>query len=437
MAQETRVCSAQDLKTLGYTLKDDLTLHATFDEAGRVINPDAIVTPNFLCEVCSNLMNGLQKCRGLKEVVFVPYHSSVKDLENAARLGCHVCLQNLFAFETVGIFIKEQDIAYGMTFWLDNPRARFDQYELRVKHSGLFSINPKIRHYSVTGKPGYRGRTNYQSRFSASNASKSTFKLAKSWLKTCLDDHDDCWEMQAKYDQPPTRLIEILAAKPSSGKPSSLRIVYPKKLVPYLTLSHCWGQVRHLTLTKSNHDEMVDKGFLVKGMPQLYQDFVLVAQNLGARYIWIDSLCIIQDSAEDWKFEASRMGSVYSASVCTISAVNAQDGAASLFTKLHPLVTSSCVLDRATSSSNTKLSIGRENGWLIPEPLYTRAWVLQERLLSCRVLEYTTTGIRWCCSRLTWKEPGTFLGIDPYYLSLWAYGSLIHLYTCTSLKIST
>ncbi|PVH95230.1 hypothetical protein DM02DRAFT_691188 [Periconia macrospinosa] len=111
-------------------------------------------------------------------------------------------------------------------------------------------------------------------------------------------------------------------------------------------------------------------------MPQLYRDFVVVARNLGVRYISIDSLCIIHDSAKDWEYKASRMCTVYSASICTVSTVNAQSGAESLFTNLHPLITKYLVLSNPDNGL-TKTRYGRyDSGVDLPKPLYIRAWVL-------------------------------------------------------------
>ena len=72
-------------------------------------------------------------------------------------------------------------------------------------------------------------------------------------------------------------------------------------------------------------------------LSKTFQDAMKVAQYLGLRYIWIDSLCIIQDSKEDWQKEAGLMGQVYSNSVCKISATGASDGSKGLFFDRHPL----------------------------------------------------------------------------------------------------
>ncbi|KAH8600698.1 heterokaryon incompatibility protein-domain-containing protein, partial [Bisporella sp. PMI_857] len=66
-------------------------------------------------------------------------------------------------------------------------------------------------------------------------------------------------------------------------------------------------------------------------LPKTFQDTILVAQRLNISYIWIDSLCIIQDSAEDWQAESAIMGQIYSNCTLNIAAAGASDGSVGLF----------------------------------------------------------------------------------------------------------
>lgn len=60
-------------------------------------------------------------------------------------------------------------------------------------------------------------------------------------------------------------------------------------------------------LTTENMKSFLDKGLLISQLPQLYRDAIRAAKELGQRYLWIDSLCIVQDNKEDWLREAGRM----------------------------------------------------------------------------------------------------------------------------------
>ena len=55
-------------------------------------------------------------------------------------------------------------------------------------------------------------------------------------------------------------------------------------------------------------------------IPKTFQDAVLITRKLGYRYLWIDSLCIIQDSASDWQIESVKMADIYFNAVVNISA---------------------------------------------------------------------------------------------------------------------
>ncbi|PQE06307.1 HET domain pin-c2 protein [Rutstroemia sp. NJR-2017a BVV2] len=77
-------------------------------------------------------------------------------------------------------------------------------------------------------------------------------------------------------------------------------------------------------------------------LPTTFRDLIILARNLGVPYIWIDSLCIIQDSPEDWEREASLMGRVYSSAFCTIAAAASADGNGGLFIERNHLETQIC-----------------------------------------------------------------------------------------------
>jgi hypothetical protein len=79
---------------------------------------------------------------------------------------------------------------------------------------------------------------------------------------------------------------------------------------PYTTLSHCWGSLEFFKLKKSNIDSLLHHGFPHERLPKTFQDAIKVSQSLGFKYIWIDSLCIVQDDVEDWSRESSLMSNV-------------------------------------------------------------------------------------------------------------------------------
>lgn len=92
----------------------------------------------------------------------------------------------------------------------------------------------------------------------------------------------------------------------------------------YVTLSHCWGPLprRTATTSKANLAERRESIGLDE-LPLTYRDAVEITRSLGIRYLWIDSLCIIQDQPDDWKTEVTLMGQVYAQSICTLIASSA------------------------------------------------------------------------------------------------------------------
>jgi hypothetical protein len=137
---------------------------------------------------------------------------------------------------------------------------------------------------------------------------------------------------------------------------------------------------------------------------------------LHFRYLWIDSLCIIQDSAEDWAHESLLMGSVYKYGICNIAAASGHDGRAGCFYDRNPLLIQPLVV-QATWSGRTLLGSLKESDlstnkliageycvyrgeWreeIENAPLNQRAWVVQERLLAPRILHFNSQQIYWEC----------------------------------------
>lgn len=135
---------------------------------------------------------------------------------------------------------------------------------------------------------------------------------AKAWLTRCMSTHHSCVLDSCNttdYDNQdaklPTRLVDLRNA--------SIRLCLGIDLEPgtkYATLSHCWGNKRFLTLKGDNYLEFLSQ-IPAEALSRTFLHAIEVAQYLGFQYLWIDSLCIIQDSNDDWKKESSLMSMVY------------------------------------------------------------------------------------------------------------------------------
>ncbi|OAP60516.1 hypothetical protein AYL99_05518 [Fonsecaea erecta] len=148
-------------------------------------------------------------------------------------------------------------------------------------------------------------------------------------------------------------------------------------------------------------------GIPLGSLPQTFNDTVTVARALAVRFVWIDSLCIVQDSALDWEIESRKMGEYYANSLLTIAAINASGSSGGLFSQTSPLELAPYPM-AVTLPPPTLLTPGffrpshvedpsrKTDGFQRP-PLWQRAWVLQERLLSPRLLMFSTTQMSWRC----------------------------------------
>jgi len=171
----------------------------------------------------------------------------------------------------------------------------------------------------------------------------------------------------------------------------------------YATLSHCWGTARSLRLLTSNIDHL-QWGTNISQLPASYQEAISVCNRFGFRYIWIDSLCIIQDSPEDWRREAMAMKDVYRNSTMNIAAAAAADNTEASFTSRHASTISPLPINTQWEGHEpAKFYLTNANAYrdeVGSSPLRRRAWVVQEIWLSSRNLYLTSNQLWWkCCER--------------------------------------
>lgn len=279
--------------------------------------------------------------------------------------------------------------------------------------------------------------------------SKECFTVAKSWIYDCLtsDHHKLC---QRKREE--SLSAAGVLSGPSAVLPSRLIDVGPHdgsqepKLIlssdiemtacrNYAALSHCWGgtQLKQISTIQGQSglvpevvstaqrssptftprkplvtlsENLVERmeRIPMKILPKTFQDSVTITRNLGLRYIWIDSLCIIQDSKSDWEQEAAQMADTYKNSYVTIAAESSQDS--------HEGILNQRILDfspieipfhsRIYNLHTTMYIRPALDDWdtciIGPKSkLCSRAWVLQESLLAPRTIHFTSQQMMWEC----------------------------------------
>ncbi|KAK0733049.1 heterokaryon incompatibility protein-domain-containing protein [Lasiosphaeria miniovina] len=198
-------------------------------------------------------------------------------------------------------------------------------------------------------------------------------------------------------DQPlPSRLIKI------DKQAKRLELVETAgKTGRYLCLSHCWGTKHTFETTTATLAQML-RGFAVDEMPAIYREAVVVAHMLGISYLWIDSLCIIQDDRDDWLREAAQMADIYSKCYLTIAATRAASNTETMHHDRNDYeslgITKTGRPYRLLSHGNTSHpGVGMLYGEDRRFPLLTRGWIFQERLLSPRLLHFGPDELIWEC----------------------------------------
>jgi hypothetical protein len=237
--------------------------------------------------------------------------------------------------------------------------------------------------------------------------SDNSIDLARDWYGTCLKDHDYCRKGTEAGIFFPSRILDL-----ETGDPTIVKLLVtasaPIKEI-YITLSHCWGKSQILKLETTNLQDFL-KGIPLQRLPKTFRDAVQMGRNLGIRYLWIDSLCILQDSKEDWLKESAVMGKIYRYGSLNIAATAASGGDVGLSFPRDPVLSQHLRVTATWigSSTGSDGDLPPAGDYYLVEcsfwihdvdraPLNTRGWVLQERLLAPRILHFGSNQLYWQC----------------------------------------
>lgn len=193
----------------------------------------------------------------------------------------------------------------------------------------------------------------------------------------------------------------------------------------YACLSHCWGSdperiPKTLKSTLRSYKDQIPWQLLSKK----FQQTIEFLSKIGIRYLWIDSLCIVQDDPLNWQTEGAKMESIYANAHLTIAAAyssHPDEGIYSTSTTTK-FKAQELILDGNTNSGlfcrPSIEHVHHETSAYNPMddlfyflladkydekkptdefPLLRRAWVLQERFLSPRTLYFGTNELLWEC----------------------------------------
>jgi hypothetical protein len=226
---------------------------------------------------------------------------------------------------------------------------------------------------------------------------KVELDLGVAWIRECSEKHRDC-----KHEDEILLPSCVIDVGTSDGQEIPCLRLCSEERGHYVTLSHCWGPSNPTRTTAACFQDYL-QGIPLANLPKTYRDAIAVTRGLGIRYLWIDSLCIIQDSSEDWEKECIKMPQIYQNSTVTI-AEPAASGCESGFLDRQPQPGFSDLLtDKETGSVQVHyggrhdLSYSHSFTPEKPSPLSERAWILQERLLTRRILYFGSRQMYWEC----------------------------------------
>ena len=334
------------------------------------------------------------------------HHSSYESFSSAVTQGCWLCVQlkrKFGEFEPAKVEAAGFEVLHYRLEWIQSEERFPDCW-----YCLSFENDPRSDHFFIERVQPWT--TLHQlaetSKSQTFTGDESVAELAKGWLTHCQNQHLSC-PKYVEMDWHPTRLLDV------SRDPVRLRISSEGQISsPYATLSHCWGIERFWVLSKESMSQLLE-GVPLTAFPNTFQQAIITVRRLGIDYLWIDCYCIIQgldpEAQADWAYEAARMGQVYSNTVINIGAAQASSPAQGLFStrgtenfKTINVRWRPTAIDKEATYSlrHRTFSEALDDAFYESSQsrLAERAWIVQESVLSPRMLSFNGPDVFWQCS---------------------------------------
>jgi hypothetical protein len=364
-------------------------------------------------------------------------HTGTETIEEGINIGCHLCIYIKSCLDAKGVPLEQINASNIEMCWqrrggpmmlsrLNFAMIRRDRERSVQEYWNFLRLKPW--HQTEFGATRFGVTEKTPQPYTGAEQSR---EQAIQWLSRCQANADGSHAQcnQEIRDWLPSRLLDVQGTHDTA----SLKLVIPAENSNvfasdkrYITLSHCWGRrgaVNLPVLNTKNLHERTTNGLDRSLLPQTFKDALVIAQwfqgksfnylddllrqrpdVFSVRWLWIDSLCIVQDSVTDWEKESLMMHSVYKNALLNISADDAADARSGCFRHRHQLSVYPLQVGLAgcpdidwfwltyDSKSLFERALGAETA--------RRAWIFQERQLSRRVLHFTSTEMIWeCCVR--------------------------------------
>lgn len=346
---------------------------------------------------------------GTRWTAYHNYAVSYQDLLTTA-IKCHCCHEILLdSRRHLKEFVPEPERKLNVRMEL-----MFDEHGVSARQGSLdIYVNEISSHVSFeTNVPkSHSGRFSHKMPVTGpfpadSTGSAYTAAFVRRCLKQCKSRHARCRVGSIEVHWYPTRLVEVL----EDGGARVIETSETTPTGPYATLSHCWGATPMSTATTENIGRLKHH-IAMPDLPKTFRDALQFIKAIGISFIWIDSLCIIQDSVEDWKFESRTMLQVYRHAECNIAAADSEDSRGGLFRERNhailpsgwfPLDGDVPELKGAGCCSAVPYIYFRNavDDQIGSSRLMHRGWVFQEWAASRRVIAFGRDQVFWDCSAL-------------------------------------
>ena len=384
-----------DHDSVAWTIAVDSTLAS---RRRIMANPNASGLPAIRCRACFDLAFR----RGRPKDVEIMHFVDSTSVATSAAHGCQGCIMIRKCMEHLAS-VYNKDIS---SFLKPNTGLTLQSMVYGGPLYVTIGKGPNVEIYTHPGSPTIWPVVGVAREVSSTPWSDRRKAHLQDFIHDCLKNHSKCSYQVSKL---PTRVIDVGL----NDRDEPHLHISNDQVASYVALSHCWGGSSPVVTTSSTLDAM-QQGIPINNLPKTFKEAVAVTRILGIRYLWIDSLCIIQDSAEDWEREAVDMRNVYANCYVMIAA----DGSSNCYGGCFPEIIKNRTFSipaEGPGGRKSKLYYRINNilqddqgevchrlhdtkGEFEPRALDTRGWTLQERILAPRILHFDKFEIGWECA---------------------------------------
>jgi len=333
------------------------------------------------CKVCNTLLEVLENCQG--EDYKIWELGTISEIFNNSNCEHEAFLKQLGAthdsYESLHISLYKGSLSLGYCYVDDDDGKKW-----YGSTAGLLVLDFR------ESLPGV-----HQGRHLDSDYIDP--KLIRKWMSYCYDNHGlDCKSETQEISVPFDWLVDVDAncIVPAPKDPS------------FLALSYVWGQTPTLKTTKANLSALRQPGSLAgtlfEAIPATIRHAIGLARLLGQQYLWVDSLCIVQDDGESVRRHIEHLASIFESAVLTIVAADGEDANCGL-NGLRG-VANPRELPPTLALSDTLGITARVGSKITHSKWSTRGWTLQESLFSRRKLVFIGGSVRWICQSSDYYE---------------------------------